>query len=89
MATMQVGSVPASTTILCRGKFRYGASRTDTMRRHVLALAVLALMFGTPGSARAASPEGQLVETEWLTAHLHDSNVPVLDCTVGSVKAEQ
>jgi len=33
---------------------------------------------------------GLLVETEWLTAHLDDSNVPVLDCTVaGSVRAEQ
>ena len=46
-------------------------------------------MVGDPVSARAASPEGQLVETEWLTAHLDASNVPVLDCTVAGVRAEQ
>src|SRR5262245_66361423 len=90
MATMQVGSVPAPASIFCCEKPRYGASRTDTTRRHALALAVLALMVGAPVSARAASPEGQLVEMEWLTAHLDDSNVPVLDCIVaGSVRAGQ
>jgi peptide/nickel transport system substrate-binding protein len=60
MATMQVGSVPAPLSILCRWMPRYGANRTDTTRRHALALAVLALMVGAPGSTRAASPEGQL-----------------------------
>jgi peptide/nickel transport system substrate-binding protein len=60
MATMQVGSVPAPSSIFCRGKPRYGASRIDTTRRHALALAVLALMVGASGSARAANPEGQL-----------------------------
>jgi peptide/nickel transport system substrate-binding protein len=60
MAAMQVGSVPAPSSIFCRGKARYGASHTDTTRRHALALAVLALMVGAPGLARAASPEGQL-----------------------------
>jgi peptide/nickel transport system substrate-binding protein len=60
MAAMQVGSVPASSSIFCRGKTRYGAGRTDTMRRHALALAFLALMVGAPVSARAASPEGQV-----------------------------
>ena len=60
MAAMQVGSVPAPSPIFFRGKPRYGASRTDTTRRHALALVVLALMVGAPGSARAASPEGQL-----------------------------
>src|SRR5262245_5270479 len=42
MATIQVGSVPAPASIFCCEKPRYGASRTDTTRRH--ALAVLALM---------------------------------------------
>jgi len=60
MATMRVGSVPALSSIFCRGKPRYGASHTDTTRRYALALAVLALMVGVPGSARAAGPEGQL-----------------------------
>src|SRR5262249_12089444 len=84
------GPSPAPASIFCYEKPRYGASRTDTTRRHALALAVLAPMVGAPVSAGAASPEGQLVETEWLTAYLDDSNVPVLDCTVaGSVRAEQ
>jgi len=60
MATMQVGSVPALSSIFYRGKTRYGASRTDATRRRALALAVLALIVGAPGSTRAASPEGQL-----------------------------
>jgi peptide/nickel transport system substrate-binding protein len=60
MAAMQVGSVPAPASIFCRGKPRYGASRTGNTRRHALALAVLALIVGAPGSVRAASPEGQL-----------------------------
>jgi peptide/nickel transport system substrate-binding protein len=58
MATMQVGFVPAPSSIFCRGKARYGASRTDITRRH--ALAVLALLVAAPDSVRAASPEGQL-----------------------------
>ena len=60
MATMQVGSVPAPASIICREQPRYGASRTDTTRRHALALAVLTLLVGAPGSVLAASPEGQL-----------------------------
>jgi peptide/nickel transport system substrate-binding protein len=60
MATMQVGFFRAPSSIFCRRKPRFVASRTDTMRRHALALAVLALMVGAPGWARAASPEGQL-----------------------------
>jgi peptide/nickel transport system substrate-binding protein len=60
MATVQVGSVPAPSSIFCRGKPRYGASRIDSTRRHALALAVLALIVGAPGSARAANPEGQV-----------------------------
>src|SRR5262249_17333204 len=60
MATMQVGSVPALLNIFCLGKPRCSASRIDSTRRHALALVVLALMVGAPGSARAAGPEGQL-----------------------------
>src|SRR5215467_14881480 len=58
MATLQVGFVPAPSSIFYRGKASYGASRTDITRRH--ALAVLAPLVGAPGSVRAANPEGQL-----------------------------
>ena len=51
MATKQAGSVPAPLPISCRGK---------PTRRHVLALAALALTVAAPGPAGAAGPEGQL-----------------------------
>ena len=60
MATMQAGSVPAPSPFFCRGKLGHGGSRTDTTRRHILALVALALMVAAPGPARAAGPEGQL-----------------------------
>ena len=51
MAIMQAGSVPVPSSILFRGK---------PTRRHVLALAALALTVAAPGPTRAAGPEGQL-----------------------------
>jgi peptide/nickel transport system substrate-binding protein len=48
---MQAGSVPVPSSIFCRGK---------PTRRHILALAALALTAAVPGPASAAGAEGQL-----------------------------
>jgi peptide/nickel transport system substrate-binding protein len=60
MAISQAGSVPALFSISCRRKPSHGASRTDTTRRHILALVALALTIAAPVPARATNPEGQL-----------------------------
>ena len=60
MAATQTGPVLAPSRLSWRSRCAYGAGRTDTTRRHILALVALALLVATPGPARAAGPEGQL-----------------------------